>query len=112
MAGDVFAHRFARLEIVGSNKSCVLARVGLAVEQDDGNAPVVGFVDGGSDGVYLVWGDNEQVYTVFDKLIDLFRLQSVIVIGRGKPQAHVVVLVGAHHEFVVQFVAPNVFAAL
>ena len=100
------------LVVVCPDESRVLLRVGLAVEQDDRDSPVISLVDDGRDGMYLVGGDDKQVDPILDELADLLRLQPVVVIGRGELQSNVVVLVGTHDQLAVELVTPDVFRTL
>ena len=59
--GNVFSHQAPHLVVVGSHEGGVFLRVGLALEHDDGDAQVVGTVDGGGDGSHLIGRHDEQV---------------------------------------------------
>ena len=109
---DVLAHLAAHLLVVGTDVGGELLRVGLAVEDDDGYALVVGAVDGRRQARGLVGSHDEQVDARLHEAVYLSYLPLVAVIGRGEAQLYAVVEIGAHAQFVVELVAPDVLRAL
>lgn len=86
----------AHLVVVGTDEGGVLMGVGLTLEDDDGDAFVVGTVDGGTDGGELVGGNDQEVDAAADEVVDLLYLALGVVEGGGKAQLDALVEVGLH----------------
>ena len=110
--GDEVSHGVPDFVVVGSHVGSVFVAVGLPVEEDDGDAPVVGLIDDGGEGGGLVGSHDEQVHLFFDEMAHLFYLPLVVVFSREELQVHVVVGIAADGQLAVLLVAPDVLAAL
>ena len=108
LSGDVLPHLAAHLVVVGTDEGGVFLGVGLALKDNDGNASVVGAVDGGGDGGYLVGGYDEQVDARRHKTVNLLHLTFVVVVGCRKAQLNVIVEVGGYLQLRILLLAPNV----
>ena len=111
LSGHKVAHLPAYFHVVRPDEGRVCT-VCAAVEKDNGNAFLHGFVDNGRDGVYLIGRNDQQVYAFFDELFYLSDLQRVVVIGRSKLQRHLIFGESGRLELLVQLVAPYIFRAL
>ena len=109
--GHQLPHHPPDFHVIGPDESRILVRVNLAVEEDDGNAGVKGLFHGAGDGAGLVGGNHQEVYSFPHELPDLLHLPVTVVIGRYKADLNPADA-GGHFQFVVQFGAPDVVAAL
>ena len=111
LSGHKVAHLPAYFLVVRPDEGRVCT-VCAAVEKDNGNAFLHGFVDNGRDGVRLIGRNDQQVYAFFDELFYLSDLQRVVVIGRSKLQRYLIFRESGRLELLVQLVAPYIFRAL
>ena len=112
LRGYVLAYLASHELIVGSDVGSELLGIGFSVEHYHRYALVVGPVDGRSDGCHLVWRHDEQVDTERNEAVDLGYLRGIVVIGRGEYQLYLVMEECSDAQFVVKFVAPDVFRTL
>ena len=96
LRGNVFTHYTAHLIVVGTDKGGVFLWIGLAFKNDNGDAFVVGAVDGGRDGLHLVGGNNKQVNTRFHEAVYLLHLSLVAVESRSEAQFYIALQIGSH----------------
>ena len=108
LCGNVFAHDAPHLVVVGAHEGRIFPGVGLAFKDDDGNAAVVGAVDGGCNGLHLVGCHNQQVDAGGEQTVNLLYLPLVAVVGRRKAQFDILVGVGRHAHFGILLLAPDV----
>ena len=106
--GDIFSHLASHLIVVGTDESGKFLRVGLAFEDDDWHAAVVGAVDGRRDAAQLVRSYDEQVYATGYQAVDLLALQLAVVVSGGKGERDVLMEIGFHAHFCILPVAPDV----
>ena len=96
------------LVVVGTDKGGIFPRTGLALENNNRDTFVVSTVNGGRDGLHLIGCNNQQVDTLIHKTVNLLHLTLVAIVSGGKLQCHTVVEVGAHLQFRILLVAPDV----
>lgn len=110
---DMIAYGVSGLEVVASNKGCVVARCGLAVEANHGYATGHDPVDGGRNGSAIVWSHHEQVDAGVCKAVNLPDLQLRVVAGAGYADRNrmVVEVLGGKH-LAVDLVSPASAGAL
>ena len=110
--GHVFAHLPAHLVVVGTDEGGIFPGIGLALEHDDGDAAVVGPVDGRRNGLHLIRGHDEQVDARLDQTVNLLHLTLVAVVGSGKAQLHALLEIRSQAQLGILLLAPDVFRAL
>ena len=109
---NVLSHLASHLVVVGTHKSGIFLRVGFALKDDDWYAAIVGAVNGGRDGCHLVGGYDKQLDAAVQKAVNLFYLSLVTVISCCKAQFYALIEEGAHAQFGILLVAPDVFGTL
>ena len=112
LRGNVLAHDVAHLVVVGGDKGGVFLGIGLALEYDDGDALVVGAVDGRRNGLHLIGSHDEQVNTCTHEAVNLLHLSLVAVIGCCKAQFNTFLKIGLHAHLGILLLTPDVGRAL
>ena len=102
------SHGASRLCVVAADIGRVGVGGGLALEEDHGNALLLGLLHAGREGLIFVGRDDKQVHTGLDEAVDLPPLHCGVVVRVGDADLHVCVIeVLCREHFVVHLVAPT-----
>ena len=106
-------HGAACLKVVAADESSKVGRCGLALEEDDGYAALMGLVDAGGQRAVLVGRDDQQVDIRVEQGVNLLPLTAGAVVGVGDDDLHIgIVEVLGRQHLVVGLVAPHATDAL
>ena len=109
---DKLCHIAAYGNIVSTNESGVLLRLGHPVIKNDRNTFIIGPLNSWSHRFGVAWRDDKQVNAVGHHRIYLRHLPSAVVLSRGKDDINITILVLSDFDFTVGFLSPSIIAAL
>lgn len=109
---DKLCHIAAYGNIVSTNESGVLLRLGHPVIKNDRNAFIIGPLNSRGHRFSIAWGDDKKVNAVGDHRIDLRHLSLTVIISRGKDDIDITILILPDFDFTISFLSPSIIAAL
>ena len=110
--GNIVSYRTTDFIIIGTNISSIFIRKNLTVHKDNGDTSLIGFFYNRSHRSCFVSGNNQQIDSLIHKIMDIFRLLTVIVSRRTDLYRNTFIKHRFPKNLIIHFMSPGIVAAL